>query len=91
MLVPLLFKENNEWLFMFGDVRIILQQTVQPSPSIALHGVARRHLLYKGTAIRMDRISITKCESHIMFLDAVALLMAAYFVHGIEYPQKLKN
>ena len=59
---------------------IIWQQIVQPNPSIALDGVATRPLVYKGTAICMDRIS--------MFQDAVTLLMAAYFVYEIYYPHK---
>jgi len=54
---------------------IIWQQIVQPSPSIALERVATSPLVDKGTAIRMDRISL--------FRDAVTLQMAAYFVYGI--------
>ena len=58
-------------IYMF----IIVQLILQPSPSTALDGVATMHLVYKGTAIHMDRIS--------MFRDAMTLLMAAYFVYGI--------
>jgi len=65
--------------------------TQPPAPSIVLDGVATKPLVYKGTARRMDGISITECEPHIMFRDAVTLLMAAYFVYGIEYPQQLKH
>ena len=58
---------------------------------VGLHRVATRPVVYKGTTIRRDGISITKCEPHIKFQDAVALLMSVYFVYVIEYPKKLKN